>query len=87
MCARSGSQRAVDPIAEQIGGQVGRIDVLFANAGGGDGLTTISDLRPESFDRVFGINVRGTVFTVQKMLPLMPDGSSIVRQPAVRRRR
>ena len=68
----------LDAIAEHIGRQSGRIDVLFANAGGGDGLTTITDLRPESFDKVFATNVRGTVFTVQKMLPLMPDGSSIV---------
>ena len=68
----------LDAIAEQIRQDAGRLDVLFANAGGGDGLTTIEHLSPESFDKVFGINVRGTVFTVQKMLPLMPDGASIV---------
>jgi NAD(P)-dependent dehydrogenase (short-subunit alcohol dehydrogenase family) len=68
----------LDAIADQIHRDAGGLDILFANAGGGDGLTTIDHLSPESFDKVFAINVRGTVFTVQKMLPLMPDGSSIV---------
>jgi NAD(P)-dependent dehydrogenase (short-subunit alcohol dehydrogenase family) len=54
------------------------LDVLFANAGGGDGLATIAELTPDSFDRTFGINVRGTVFTVQKALPLLNAGASIV---------
>jgi NAD(P)-dependent dehydrogenase (short-subunit alcohol dehydrogenase family) len=54
------------------------LDFLFANAGGGDALATVADLTPESFDKTFGINVRGTVFTVQKALPLMNDGASIV---------
>jgi NADP-dependent 3-hydroxy acid dehydrogenase YdfG len=54
------------------------LDVVFANAGGGDGLATIDELRPESFDKTFGINVRGTVFTVQKALPLLNRGASIV---------
>ncbi|RLL69537.1 SDR family oxidoreductase [Streptomyces sp. Z26] len=68
----------LDAIAARIGETAGRLDVLFANAGGGDALASITELRPDSFDFTFGVNVRGTVFTVQKMLPLMPDGSSIV---------
>jgi NAD(P)-dependent dehydrogenase (short-subunit alcohol dehydrogenase family) len=68
----------LDTIAAHIADSTGRLDVLFANAGGGDMLAPITVLPPESFDYIFGINVRGTVFTVQKMLPLMPDGSSIV---------
>jgi NAD(P)-dependent dehydrogenase (short-subunit alcohol dehydrogenase family) len=54
------------------------LDVVFANAGGGDGFATIAELTPESFDKTFGINVRGTVFTVQKALPLLNEGASIV---------
>lgn len=54
------------------------LDVLFANAGGGDGLATIDDVTPESFDRTFDINVRGTVFTVQKALSVLNPGASIV---------
>ncbi len=68
----------LDTIAARIADTTGRLDVLFANAGGADMLAPIAVLPPESFDYIFGINVRGTVFTVQKMLPLMPDGSAIV---------
>jgi NAD(P)-dependent dehydrogenase (short-subunit alcohol dehydrogenase family) len=54
------------------------LDVLFANAGGGEVLASMSDVTPESFDKTFGINVRGTVFTVQKALPLLNEGATIV---------
>ena len=68
----------LDTLAARIAERTGRLDVLFANAGGASTLAPITELRPDDFDRDFGTNVRGTVFTVQKMLPLMPDGSSIV---------
>lgn len=54
------------------------LDVVFANAGGGDGLVPLAELKVESFDKTYGINVRGTVFTVQKALPLLNEGASIV---------
>lgn len=54
------------------------LDIVFANAGGGSALASIDALTPENFDKTFGINVRGTVFTVQKALPLLADGGSIV---------
>jgi NAD(P)-dependent dehydrogenase (short-subunit alcohol dehydrogenase family) len=53
------------------------LDVVFANAGGGD-LTTLEELTVENYEQTFGINVRGTVFTVQKALPLLNPGASIV---------
>jgi NAD(P)-dependent dehydrogenase (short-subunit alcohol dehydrogenase family) len=53
------------------------LDVVFANAGGG-GMAPLAELTPEDFDATFGINVRGTVFTVQKALPLLNPGASIV---------
>lgn len=53
------------------------LDVLFANAGGG-AFTRLEDLTPEQFDRTFSINVRGAVFTVQKALPLLNPGASII---------
>ena len=55
----------------------GRLDVLFANAGIG-ALALLGAITEEHFDRIFDINVRGTLFTVQKALLLMPPGSSIV---------
>jgi len=57
--------------------QMGRIDVLFANAGIG-GFVPLGDITEEYFDQTFNINVRGTLFTVQKALPLLNDGSSII---------
>ncbi|HEX4248885.1 MAG TPA: SDR family oxidoreductase [Pseudonocardia sp.] len=54
------------------------LDVLFANAAGGAGMATLADLTPENFDLTYGIIVRGTVFTVQKALPLLNGGASII---------
>ena len=55
----------------------GRIDVLLANAGLG-ALAPIGAITEESFDLVFDVNVKGTLFTVQKALPLMQAGGSII---------
>lgn len=54
-----------------------RVDIVFANAGGGEqaALGTISEAH---FDQTFNTNVKGLLFTVQKALPLMPDGGSII---------
>ncbi len=53
------------------------MDVLFANAGLG-ALEPLGKITEASFDLIFGVNVKGTVFTVQKGLPLMRDGGSII---------
>jgi NAD(P)-dependent dehydrogenase (short-subunit alcohol dehydrogenase family) len=54
------------------------LDIVVANAGGGT-FATLEELKPEDFDHTFGINVRGTVFTVQKALPLLnPDASVVI---------
>jgi NAD(P)-dependent dehydrogenase (short-subunit alcohol dehydrogenase family) len=55
----------------------GRLDILFANAGIGE-FVPLGEITEEHFDRIFGVNVRGTVFTIQKALPLMRDGGTIV---------
>ena len=55
----------------------GRIDVLFANAGIAE-FAPLGKITEEHFDKIFGINVRGTLFTVQKALPLLNDGGSII---------
>ncbi|MFC7557590.1 SDR family NAD(P)-dependent oxidoreductase [Pseudoroseomonas wenyumeiae] len=62
-----------DVVREKRGG----LDILFANAGGGD-LASLGMITEEQFDRTFGTNVRGTLFTVQKALPLMQSGGSII---------
>lgn len=55
----------------------GGIDILLANAGGGDFLP-LADITEDHYDRIFATNVKGTLFTVQKALPLMRRGGSII---------
>ena len=55
----------------------GRVDVLFVNAGVATP-GTVEDETEENFDFLFNINVKGEFFTVQKALPLMPEGSSVI---------
>lgn len=55
----------------------GGLDILFANAGGGN-VAPLGTITEQQFDETFGINVRGTLFTVQKALPLMKAGGSII---------
>lgn len=66
-------KRIVDTIAKAHG----RIDILFANAGGGE-FSALGNITDAQFDKYFGINVKGTLRTVQSALPLMPSGSAIV---------
>ena len=67
----------LDRLFDTIKQQKGRLDILFANAGGG-AFVPLELVTEEHFDKYFGINVKGTLFTVQKALPLMPAGSAIV---------
>ena len=67
----------LDRLYETIGRTASRVDVLFANAGLGE-LLPLGQITEAHFDKTFGVNVKGTLFTVQKALPLLPDGASIV---------
>jgi NAD(P)-dependent dehydrogenase (short-subunit alcohol dehydrogenase family) len=67
----------LDALFEQIKSEKGRIDVLFANAGGGE-FKALDEITEEHFDKTFDTNVKGTLFTVQKALPLMGPGGSII---------
>lgn len=64
-------------IIEIVSKAHGRIDILFANAGGGE-FAPLGGITEAQFDKTFGINVKGTLLTVQAALPLMPAGSAIV---------
>jgi NAD(P)-dependent dehydrogenase (short-subunit alcohol dehydrogenase family) len=55
----------------------GRIDILVANAGVAE-FAPLESVTEEHFDKIFNINVRGTLFTVQKALPLLNDGASVI---------
>ncbi|GAA1799772.1 SDR family NAD(P)-dependent oxidoreductase [Actinomadura chokoriensis] len=67
----------LDRLYETIRHRGRGLDVLFANASVAE-FATLEQLTEEHFDTLFGINVRGTVFTVKKALPLLNDGASII---------
>ena len=66
----------LDRLYEAVGAK-GRIDIVFANAGVA-GVSPLEKITEKHFDDIFNINVRGALFTVQKALPLLNDGVSII---------
>ena len=72
----------LDRIVAIIKEQKGHLDVLFANAGIAEFLP-VDAVTEAHYDRQFDINVKGTVFTVQKALPLLPDGAAIIVMSSV----
>jgi NAD(P)-dependent dehydrogenase (short-subunit alcohol dehydrogenase family) len=72
----------IDRVYAEIKKQYGRIDVLFVNAGGGE-FATIDQVTEEHFDKTFNTNVKGLFFTVQKALPLIPAGGTIVLNASI----
>jgi NAD(P)-dependent dehydrogenase (short-subunit alcohol dehydrogenase family) len=67
----------LDRLVETIAAAGRGLDVVFANAGGGE-FAALGEITPEHYSDTFDRNVRGTLFTVQKALPLLNDGASIV---------
>ncbi len=67
----------LDRLFAAIKEEKGTLDVVFANAGWGE-FVPLEAITEEHFDKTFAINVKGTVFTVQKALPLLKDGGAIV---------
>jgi NAD(P)-dependent dehydrogenase (short-subunit alcohol dehydrogenase family) len=72
----------LDRLFATVKRQQGRLDVLFANAGVGE-LVPLGSISEEHFDKVFTINVKGLLFTVQKALPLLTDGGSIILNASI----
>src|SRR5271154_5153093 len=67
----------LDRLYETVKATGRRVDIVFANAGLGE-LLALGKITEEHFDKLFNINVKGTLFTVQKALPLLNDGASII---------
>ncbi|MGW0157767.1 SDR family oxidoreductase [Mycobacterium sp. NPDC003323] len=67
----------LDTLAAEIASHGQGLDILYANAGGGD-FATLADVTEKHYRDNFDRNVAGTVFTVQKMLPLLNDGASVI---------
>jgi NAD(P)-dependent dehydrogenase (short-subunit alcohol dehydrogenase family) len=72
----------LDRLFAQIGRDKGRLDILFANAGAAK-YAPLGSITEELYDSIFGINVKGLLFTVQKALPLMPEGAAIVLNASI----
>ena len=72
----------LDRLYETVKKEKGYIDVLFGSAGQG-GREMLGSVTEEQFDTTFGLNVRGTLFTVEKALPLIRDGGSIVMNGSI----
>jgi NAD(P)-dependent dehydrogenase (short-subunit alcohol dehydrogenase family) len=71
------SGEALDRVYDAIEAAKGHLDVLFANAGVGE-YAALGDITEAQFDWMFDINVKGVLFTVQKALPLLRDGASVI---------
>lgn len=67
----------LDRLYDTIEQEQGHLDVVFANAGSGQPIP-LGSITEEHFDKTFNTNVKGLLFTVQKALPLIPEGASII---------
>jgi NAD(P)-dependent dehydrogenase (short-subunit alcohol dehydrogenase family) len=72
----------LDSLYTTLKEQKGRLDVLFANAGMRE-FSPLQTISEEHFDKTFGVNVKGVLFTVQKSLPLFQDGGSIILNSSI----
>jgi NAD(P)-dependent dehydrogenase (short-subunit alcohol dehydrogenase family) len=68
----------LDRLYAKVKAERGRIDVLFASAGYGEFNVPLGQITESNVDKTLGTNVRGTLFTVQKALPLLADGASVI---------
>ena len=75
--ADSADLDGLDDLFDRVEAEAGRIDVLFANAGGGS-MLPLGSITEEQYEDTFGRNVKGVLFTVQKALPLLADGASVI---------
>jgi NAD(P)-dependent dehydrogenase (short-subunit alcohol dehydrogenase family) len=72
----------LDRLYARVKDEAGHVDILFANAGIGAG-TPLGAITEQEFDRIFNINVKGVLFTVQKALPLFRPGGSIILNASI----
>jgi len=72
----------LDRLFAQIKKEKGKIDVLFANAGIAK-YAPLGAITEELYDSILDINIKGVLFTVQKALPLLPDGASVILNASI----
>ena len=74
----------LDRLFAQIKREKGKLDIVFANAGIAT-YAPFGQITEEHYDSIFNINVKGLLFTVQKALPLLPDGASVILNRSIKR--
>ncbi len=79
----AGNLADLDRLFDIVKKEKDHIDVLFASAGVGELSKPLGSITEKGFDDTFNVNVRGTLFTVQKALPLMKDGGSIILNSSI----
>ena len=72
----------LDRLYATVKQQKGRIDILFANAGLGE-FAPLGSITEAHYDKTFDVNVKGVLFTVQKALPLLVDGASVILNASI----
>lgn len=80
--ADSANLEDLDRVMAQIREQKGRLDIVFANAGTGS-FAPLEAITEEHYHGIFDVNVKGLLFTVQKTLPLLRDGSSVILNASI----
>jgi NAD(P)-dependent dehydrogenase (short-subunit alcohol dehydrogenase family) len=82
LIADQGKLADISRLAEDVKAQFGKIDILFLNAGVAN-FSPVDSASEEHYDTVMDLNVKGVFFTVQKFLPLIQDGGSIIFNTSV----
>lgn len=76
------SRTDMDRVAAQIGAEQGRVDIVFANAGIGS-YVPLAEITEEDYASTFDTNVKGTLFTVQAVLPILAEGGSVILNTSI----
>lgn len=76
------NKKEMEDVAAIIRTEKGTLDIVFANAGGGNPVP-LEQVTEEYFDKTFNVNVKGVLFTVQAMLPILNEGSSIILNASI----
>ncbi|MFC3157336.1 SDR family NAD(P)-dependent oxidoreductase [Chryseobacterium arachidis] len=69
--------KSIDSLVEQVSSQFGKVDILFLNAGIA-AFAPVDSASEEHYDSIMNVNVKGVYFTIQKLLPILNDGASII---------
>ncbi|MFC5873036.1 NAD(P)-dependent dehydrogenase, short-chain alcohol dehydrogenase family [Chryseobacterium arachidis] len=74
--------KSIDSLVEQVSSQFGKVDILFLNAGIA-AFAPVDSASEEHYDSIMNVNVKGVYFTIQKLLPILNDGASIILNTSV----